>query len=87
MTDLSRRLVCGSYGRISVKEMISFLDGLVKQPAFVNDKAFAKKAENLKKLEYDMEKYLYQMDPNCMDALEWHEHVPGHNPIAFCSAP
>lgn len=71
--------------RKQIKEMISFLDGLVKQPVFLNDKNFAKKAENLKKLEFDMETYLYQMDPSCMDALEWHEHEPGHKPHTYCS--
>lgn len=70
--------------RKEIKAMISYLEGMVNQGIVKTDKAFAKNVEAIKKLKNNMENYLYQMNPECMDALEWHEFVPGHVPYAQC---
>ncbi len=31
-----------------------------------------------------MERYLYQLDPACMDFLEWHESAANHRPTPRC---
>lgn len=69
--------------RKDIMNMIAFLDGLKKQP-FTKDKNVAARMKNLKKLKNAMEIYLFQLNPSCMDFLEWHEHTPGTKPWTNC---
>jgi hypothetical protein len=69
--------------RKDIMKMIAYLDGLKKQP-FAKDKNVAPKLANLKKLKNAMENYLFQLNPNCMDFLDWHEHTPGRKPWTGC---
>ena len=71
-----RAEVLKTKSRKDIMEMISYLDGLVKMPIFKKDK-YVNKVDQLKKLKNAMENYLFQLNPNCMNFLEWHEHTPG----------
>lgn len=70
--------------RKEINEMISYLDGLVKQPYYKEGKNY-QKVDALKKLRNAMDQYLFNMNPSCMNFLEWHEVVPGRNPGAYCN--
>ena len=69
--------------RKDIINMIGYLDGMTKLP-MVKDAKFAGNLQNLKKLKNAMETYLYQLNPACMDFLEWHEYRPNYKPIASC---
>jgi hypothetical protein len=69
--------------RKDIMKMISFLDGVTKQP-MAKDPAFSKNVKNMKRLKNAMEIYLFQLSPKCMNFLDWHEHVPGYAPSAMC---
>lgn len=70
-------------GRKEINEMISFLDGLTKQKAAKNPN-FSAKIKNLKRLKKAMSTYLFNMNPECMNFLEWHEVEPDYPPYAGC---
>lgn len=69
--------------RKDIIKMISYLDGMVKQP-MARDPKFTSKLKSLKKMRNAMETYLFQLNPNCMDFLDWHEHTPGWKPPTRC---
>ena len=73
--------------RKELRSMINYLNGVMdKSKEYIKvNKDFAKNVNGLKKLKNAMETYLYQMNPNCMDFLEWHEYKPGHKPYAACN--
>jgi hypothetical protein len=70
--------------RKQIREMISYLDGMTKQRQVLMDPKFAGNVKAIKKLKNAMETYLYQMNPNCMDALEWHDYYEGYKPYRNC---
>lgn len=70
--------------RKDIKNMISFLTGLTNQSIVKTDKKFHQNVDQLIHLKNAMETYLYQLDPACMDFLEWHEYESDHKPIARC---
>lgn len=70
--------------RKDIMEMISYLDGLVKVPELKKSK-YAKDVNSLKKLRNAMETYLFQLNPNCMNFLSWHEYQPGVKKSYNCS--
>jgi hypothetical protein len=71
-----------SKSRKDILEMISYLDGMVKQP-FALDPKNAKNFAALKKMRNAMDKYLFQLNTQCMDFMEWHE-VQSSAPRAHC---
>lgn len=73
------------HSRKEIRNMISYFDGMLKQTAVTRNSAFAGKLVAIKRLRNAMEKYLYQMDPNCMDFLSWHEVEPNYTPVPLCS--
>lgn len=70
--------------RMDIRKMISFLDGVANHKIVSANADFKKNLTGLRKLKNAMEKYLHQMDPQCMDALEWHEYIPNSKPAAHC---
>jgi hypothetical protein len=67
--------------RKEILSMVSYLDGLVKQPfAKEHPKNFAA----LKKMRNAMDTYLFQLNPKCMDFMRWHEVFPGNVPDTKC---
>jgi hypothetical protein len=65
--------------------MISFLDGLKKQKVVISEPALQTKMQSLRSIQNGLEKYLYNLDPYCMNALDWHEVRAGEKPEAYCS--
>ena len=72
-----------SKSRKEIKDMISYLDGLTKQEVFRTPK-YSGKVKVLKDLKNSMETYLYQLNPRCMDFMEWHEVIPNYSPRTSC---
>jgi hypothetical protein len=70
--------------RAEVSKMISFLDGLKKQKVVISEPALQTKMQSLRSIQTGLEKYLYNLDPYCMNALEWHEVKAGEKPEAYC---
>lgn len=70
--------------RKQLRSMISYLDGMTKQSIIKKDPKFAGNVKSLKKIKNALENYLFQMNPNCMDFLEWHEADPWSKPQAHC---
>lgn len=69
--------------RKQIREMISYLHSITANPAM--DKALLKgRLPAIRKLQQRMENYLYQLNPNCMDFLQWHEYQPGRRPAYSC---
>lgn len=67
--------------RKEILSMISYLDGMVKQPfAKEHPKNFAA----LKTMRNAMDTYLFQLNPKCMDFMRWHEVYPGNVPDTKC---
>jgi hypothetical protein len=70
-------------GRKEIIDMIAYLDGMSKLP-MARDAKFSTNLKSLKRLKNAMETYLYQLNPSCMDFLEWHEYTPGYKTEAYC---
>jgi hypothetical protein len=68
--------------RKEIQDMISYLDGLVKQP-YARDPRNEGYFGGLKRLRNAMDKYLFQLDPKCMNFMEWHE-VTDRPPYPLC---
>lgn len=68
--------------RKEILDMISYLDGMVKLP-MARDRRHAGKFNNLRKLRNAMDTYLFQLNPSCMNFMEWHE-VQNFPPRARC---
>lgn len=63
--------------RKEILSMVSYLDGMIKQPfARAHPANFAA----LKKMRNAMDTYLFQLHPKCMDFMRWHEVLPYGNP-------
>lgn len=71
--------------KMEIRGMISFLDGLANSKIVATNKDVKNKTDDLRKLKKLMEKYLYQMDPQCMDVLEWHEYKPNRPVTPYCT--
>jgi hypothetical protein len=69
--------------RKDIINMIAYLDGMTKLP-MAKDPSFGGNLKNMKRLKNAMEIYLYQLNPSCMDFLDWHEHRPDYKPQAIC---
>ena len=69
--------------RMQIRQMIMQLDGISKHAA-MSVPGVARKFANLKVLQRKMETYLYQMNPRCMDFLEWHDYDPTYAPSPAC---
>ncbi len=69
--------------RLQIRQMIAHLDGIQKHPA-MRIPGVRNRFQNLKRLQQKMETYLFQLNPNCMDFMSWHEHTPGVYPSASC---
>ena len=69
--------------RKDINEMISYLDGLTKLP-MARDVKFSENVKDLKRLKNAMETYLFQLNPDCMDFLEWHEFNPNWKAQPYC---
>lgn len=70
--------------RIQIREMIQFLDGMVKHSALKSPKMSASVAK-LKSLKTRMDTYLYQLNPSCMEYLQWYVYSPGVRTHARCN--
>lgn len=69
--------------RLQIRQMIAHLDGIQKHPA-MRVPGVARRFERLKNLQNKMETYLYQLNPNCMDFMSWHEFTPGGYASTSC---
>lgn len=69
--------------RGEVLENIRVLSSLTNDLYFNNQPA-SDKIKKVKDLETKMERYLHNLDPDCMDFLEWHESLPDHMPTPRC---
>jgi hypothetical protein len=70
--------------RAAILDNAAMLSTLVSHPLLRKYPAFAQKMAKLKLLSEKMEKYLTELDPACMDFLEWHEVVEGRPPVPRC---
>jgi hypothetical protein len=62
-----------SKNRAQIRAMISSIESMKKTFDTSSLKGLAD-------LERKMEIYLYQLNPNCMNSLQWHEHLPNYKP-------
>ena len=69
--------------RVEIREMIHFMEGLKDQNSSSSTPLREAQTRNLSRLKRGMEIYLFNLNPNCMDALEWHERL-GRKPAQKC---
>lgn len=72
--------------RLQIRKMLMHLDTVLKHNALVIP-SVERKFRKLKVLREKMEIYLFQLNPNCMDFIEWHDAAPGYAPEAQCPRP
>lgn len=70
--------------RMEIREMIHFIEGLKDRNLTSSARIPEAQTKNLNRLKKGMEIYLYNLAPNCMDSLEWHERIPGRKPAQKC---
>ena len=66
--------------RANVKDLLSELTDFTSKLTSKN----SKKYPNLIAIKSHLDNYLYRLNPECMDFLEWHEYKEGVTPAARC---
>lgn len=83
VSDVSRNFWAPTLSNISNKSRKQVLENITKLSSLTNHVFFngaqdaAGQIRKLKGLENKMERYLNQLEPDCMNFLEWHEYIPG----------
>ena len=74
----------GNKSRREVLANIKRLSSVTNHLYLNSDDGKKLKLDKLKNLENKMERYLHNLDPECMDFLDWHEYLPEHTPKPLC---
>src|SRR5690606_24402932 len=87
--DTKRSFWSPTVGNISNKSRSEILENIRVLSGLTNDLYFkdqpgSNKVKKLRNLENKMERYLHNLDPDCMDFLDWHEYLPEHTPTPRC---
>ncbi len=69
--------------RQQIRSMISYLHSITANPA-MEGTLLKGRLPAIRLLQQRMENYLYQLNPNCMDFLQWHEYQAGRRPAYSC---
>ncbi len=69
--------------RRQIRAMVVYLNSITSNRA-MQGTLLKDRLPAILKLQQRMEIYLYQMNPNCMDFLQWHEYQPGRRAAHTC---